>query len=65
MRLILAAGTTRTARIDGVSAAGADPDLRAHTPSADAEILEYGAPVRAPVTPVSPSGCPTDRKSVV
>jgi uncharacterized protein (TIGR00303 family) len=59
VRLILAAGTTRTARIDGVSAAGADPDLRAHTPGADAEILEYGAPVRAPVTPVSPSGCPT------
>lgn len=58
-RLVLAAGTTATAAIDGISAAGADSDLMVHTPSADAEILEYGQPVRAPVTPVSPSGCPT------
>ncbi|WP_244605302.1 nicotinate-nucleotide--dimethylbenzimidazole phosphoribosyltransferase [Halorussus halobius] len=59
MRLVLFAGTTRTGEIDGLSAAGADPDVMAHTPSADAEILEYGEPVRAPVVPVSPSGCPT------
>lgn len=59
MRVVLFAGTTRTAEIDGISAAGADPDVMAHTPSADAEILEYGRPVRAPVVPVSPSGCPT------
>jgi uncharacterized protein (TIGR00303 family) len=58
-RFVVAAGTTATARIDGISAAGAAPDLLAHTPSADVEILEYGEPVRAPVTPVSPSGCPT------
>ena len=55
----LAAGSTRTAAIDGISAAGADPTLMAYTPSADAEILAYGRPVRAPVVPVSPSGCPT------
>jgi len=59
VRLILAAGATRTAAIEGVSAAGAEPDLRAHTPSADAEIVAYGEPVRAPVVPVSPTGCPT------
>ncbi|PSQ10772.1 TIGR00303 family protein [Halobacteriales archaeon QS_5_70_15] len=59
MRLVLAAGTTRTARIEGISAAGADPDLMAHTPSADAEILVEGRPVEAPVVPVSPTGCPT------
>jgi len=59
MRLILAVGTTRTAAIDGISAAGADPDLLVHTPSADAEILTYGEPIRAPVVPVSPTGCPT------
>ena len=59
MRLILAVGTTRTAAIEGISAAGADPDLLVHTPSADAEIVEYGEPVRAPVVPVSPAGCPT------
>jgi uncharacterized protein (TIGR00303 family) len=59
VRLVLAAGTTRTARIEGISAAGADPDLMAHTPSADAEILVEGRPVEAPVVPVSPTGCPT------
>ncbi|WP_435157007.1 nicotinate mononucleotide-dependent phosphoribosyltransferase CobT [Haladaptatus sp. DFWS20] len=59
MRFVLAAGTTRTAEIDGISAAGAAPDLMAHTPSADAEIVEYGRPIRAPIVPVSPSGCPT------
>lgn len=55
----LVTGSTRTAGIEGISAAGADPALMAHTPSADAEILEYGRPVRAPVVPVSPTGCPT------
>ncbi len=57
--VVLAAGTTATARIEGISAAGADPDLMVHTPSADAEILAYGEPTAAPVTPVSPTGCPT------
>ncbi|GGJ11690.1 hypothetical protein GCM10008995_21980 [Halobellus salinus] len=59
MRLILVAGTTRTAEIDGITAAGASRELLVHTPSADTEILTYGDTVRAPVTPVSPGGCPT------
>ncbi|NUC70980.1 TIGR00303 family protein [Haloterrigena sp. SYSU A558-1] len=59
MRVILPAGTTETALIDGISAAGATPELMEHTPSADVEILEYGKPTTAPVTPVSPNGCPT------
>lgn len=59
MRLILVAGTTRTAEIEGITAAGASRDLLVHTPSADAEIVAYGDTVRAPVTPVSPGGCPT------
>ena len=59
MRLILVAGTTRTAAVEGITAAGASRDLLAHTPSADGEILAYGDTVRAPVTPVSPGGCPT------
>ena len=42
MRVILAAGTTETALIDGISAAGALPELMVHTPSADAEIVAYG-----------------------
>jgi len=59
MRVILIAGTTKTAAIDGISAAGATSRLLMHTPSADAEIISYGLPIQAPVTPVSPSGCPT------
>ncbi|MHB9286117.1 nicotinate-nucleotide--dimethylbenzimidazole phosphoribosyltransferase [Halobacteriales archaeon Cl-PHB] len=59
MRFVLVGGTTETAAIDGISAAGASSALLAHTPSADAEILVYGQPVRAPVVPVSPTGCPT------
>ncbi|MFP8952143.1 nicotinate mononucleotide-dependent phosphoribosyltransferase CobT [Natrialbaceae archaeon A-arb3/5] len=59
MRILLPAGTTETALIDGISAAGAAPELMAHTPSADVEILAYGEPTAAPVTPVSPTGCPT------
>jgi len=58
-RFVLVAGSTRTARIDGISAAGADPELRTATPAADAEILVYGEPVRADTVPVSPTGCPT------
>ncbi len=57
--MILPAGTTETALIDGISAAGAAPELMEHTPSADVEILAYGKPTAAPVTPVSPNGCPT------
>ncbi|HKL29185.1 MAG TPA: nicotinate-nucleotide--dimethylbenzimidazole phosphoribosyltransferase [Natrialbaceae archaeon] len=59
MRVILVAGTTRTAAIEGISAAGADPEAMPHTPSADAEIVTYGDVVRAPAVPVSPTGCPT------
>lgn len=59
MRFVLVGGNTDTAHIDGISAAGANPDATAHTPSADLEIVEYGHPVQAPVVPVSPTGCPT------
>jgi len=59
MKFVLTIGTTDTARIDGISAAGATPELMAHTPSADAEILAYGRTTNAPVVPVSPTGCPT------
>jgi len=59
MTFLVVAGTTETAQIDGISAAGADPELLTHTPSADLEILRYGQPVQSPVVPVSPTGCPT------
>jgi uncharacterized protein (TIGR00303 family) len=58
-RLVLVAGSTTTAAIEGISAAGADPDLRVHTPSADAELLVYGRTVQTDCVPVSPTGCPT------
>lgn len=63
MRVVLVAGTTATAEIEGISAAGSTPALISHTPSADSAILVYGRPV-APLgiqhpTPVSPTGCPT------
>ncbi|WP_323674773.1 nicotinate-nucleotide--dimethylbenzimidazole phosphoribosyltransferase [Halorubellus sp. PRR65] len=59
MRVVLAAGSTETARIDGLSAAGADAEAMAYTPGADAEVLVYGDVVRAPSVPVSPTGTPT------
>jgi len=59
MRVLLAAGATETARIEGLSAAGANPEAMAHTPGADAEVVAYGDVVRAPSVPVSPSGTPT------
>ncbi len=59
MRVVLAAGTTETAMIEGISAAGASPELMAHTPAIDAEILVYGKPVSSDLVPMSPTGCPT------
>ncbi|WP_049901294.1 nicotinate mononucleotide-dependent phosphoribosyltransferase CobT [Halococcus agarilyticus] len=59
MRFVVVAGSTATARIEGISAAGAEPAATVHTPSADCEMVAYGRPVRSPVVPISPSGCPT------
>jgi uncharacterized protein (TIGR00303 family) len=59
MRVLLAAGWTETAAIEGLSAAGANPEAMTHTPGADAEVVAYGDVVRAPSVPVSPSGTPT------
>ncbi len=59
MRFLLAVGSTRTATIEGISAAGADPEAVLQTPSADAELLAYGRPVSGLPVPVSPSGCPS------
>lgn len=59
MRLCLVAGSTETAAIDGISAAGADPALARHTPGADLDVVVHGEPTLAPVVPVSPTGCPT------
>ncbi|MFC7228051.1 TIGR00303 family protein [Salinirubellus salinus] len=58
-RFALVVGTTETATIDGISAAGAAPEVMRYTPVADAELLYYGRPTRSPAVPVSPTGCPT------
>lgn len=59
MRVLLVAGTTRTAAIPGLSAAGASPEATAATPGLDAEIVAYGETVGEKPAPVSPDGCPT------
>ncbi|PSP69390.1 TIGR00303 family protein [Halobacteriales archaeon QH_8_67_27] len=58
MRVVLAVGTTQTARIDGISAAGADPDVMVHTPSADAEIVAFDLTV-VDAGLAEPTGAPT------
>ncbi len=61
-RLIVVAGSTRTAAIGNgpaTSAAGAAREAMDHTPSADLELLEYGDVALAPSVPISPTGCPT------
>lgn len=59
MRVILGGGITKTAEIDGISAAGENLDVTVHTPSADMEIIKYSRPIQSSVVPVSPSGCST------
>ncbi len=59
MRLILAAGATATAHIEGISGAGVDTRAMEHTPSADAELIAYGQLAYARSLPSSPGGCPT------
>jgi len=59
MRVLLSVGTTRTAAIEGISAAGSDADALRQTPSADAELIAYGEPISGFPVPTSPTGCPT------
>lgn len=58
-QLVVVAGSTETAEIDGITAAGSDRAARMQTPSVDAELCVYGRPVSVPTLPVSPSGTPT------
>ncbi|QLH74405.1 MAG: TIGR00303 family protein [Methanomassiliicoccales archaeon] len=52
-------GTTETAKIPGLSAAGANPALTDYTPPADVELLFYGRCKCIPGVPVTPDGIPT------
>jgi len=52
-------GTTETAKIPGVSAAGKYPELTDYTPPADVELLLLGRCKCIPGVPVTPEGIPT------
>jgi uncharacterized protein (TIGR00303 family) len=52
-------GTTETAKISGISAAGANPDITDYTPPADIELLLLGKCKCINGVPVTPDGIPT------
>jgi len=52
-------GTTETAKIPGISAAGKYPELTDYTPPADIELLLLGRCKCIPGVPVTPEGIPT------
>jgi uncharacterized protein (TIGR00303 family) len=51
--------TTETAKIEGISAAGENPDFTDYTPPADAELLMLGKCKCIKGVPVTPDGIPT------
>ncbi|MFA5363970.1 MAG: TIGR00303 family protein [Candidatus Bathyarchaeia archaeon] len=50
---------TETAKIQGISAAGANPQITDYTPPADVELLHFGKCKCIPGVPVTPDGIPT------
>ena len=52
-------GVTETAKIQGISAAGENPEITDYTPPADVELLQLGKCKCIPGVPVTPSGIPT------
>src|SRR3990170_6401238 len=56
---VCAIGTTETAKIPGISAAGKYPELTNYTPSADVELLLLRKCKCIPGVPVTPQGIPT------
>ena len=52
-------GTTETAKIPGISAAGANPEITDYTPPADIELLLLGKCKCINGVPVTPDGIPT------
>jgi len=52
-------GTTETAKIPGISAAGKNPELTDYTPAADAELLLLERVMCTNNIPVTPEGIPT------
>ncbi|MHA1723779.1 MAG: nicotinate mononucleotide-dependent phosphoribosyltransferase CobT [Promethearchaeota archaeon] len=56
---IVVLGNTETAKIPGISAAGANPALTDYTPAADVEYLFHGACKSIEGVPITPNGIPT------
>ena len=56
---VCAIGTTETAKIQGISAAGKYPELTDYTPPADVELLLLSMCKCIPGVPVTPEGIPT------
>jgi len=52
-------GNTETAKIPGISAAGANPEVTDYTPAADMELLHFGSCKVIDGVPVTPNGIPT------
>jgi uncharacterized protein (TIGR00303 family) len=52
-------GVTETAKIQGISAAGANTEITDYTPPADVELLQLGKCKCIPSVPVTPDGIPT------
>ena len=52
-------GVTETAKIQGISAAGENPEITDFTPPADVELLHLGKCKCIPGVPVTPDGIPT------
>ncbi|NVM02271.1 MAG: TIGR00303 family protein [Candidatus Helarchaeota archaeon] len=52
-------GNTETAKIPGISVAGANPEITDFTPAADCELLYYGECKCISGVPITPDGIPT------
>ena len=52
-------GVTETAKIQGISAAGENPEITDYTPPADVELLQLGKCKCIPGVPITPTGIPT------
>jgi uncharacterized protein (TIGR00303 family) len=57
--MLLVLGNTEISLIEGISIAGANPELTKFTPPADAEYLFYDKPKIIEAIPVTPQGHPT------
>lgn len=55
----LICGTTDISRIEGISAAGSNPEITLLTPTLDSEIISEGRCISMPIPPMTPEGIPT------